>query len=50
MENSDAIKDLLFILKDMNRLMAEMVRILRGIEDAIINDNVNGSHPADWEE
>jgi len=50
MENLDAIKDLLFILKDMDRLMSEMVRILRGIEDAIINDNVNVSHPADWEE
>jgi hypothetical protein len=40
MENLDAIKDLLIVLNDMNRLMAEMVRILRGIEDAIINDNV----------
>jgi len=50
MENLDAIKDLLFILKDMDRSMSEMVRILRGIEDAIINDNVNDSHPAGWEE
>jgi|YelNatPaOPRAMG01_1025707.scaffolds.fasta_scaffold74189_2 hypothetical protein len=50
MENLDAIKDLLIVLNDMNRLMAEMVRILRGIEDAIINENVNDSHPADWEQ